>query len=149
MKDYHEITATNLQTSGTLGGSGISNCIGTFDITGGFPEFDSNESYDINITLNGNPTVTGLLVSVINGMAKFQIFEPGLYDISITDGKACPAIFQMEMSGCTALGTNCTPCLNCLCSILCTELYRYFFISIFYSLGSDNLVVGKYKFCKS
>lgn len=141
----NEITATNLQTSGTLGGSGISNCIGTFDITGGFPEFDSNESYDINITLNGNPTVTGLLVSVINGMAKFQIFEPGLYDISITDGKACPAIFQMDMSGCTALGTN-IPDLTALpASTVCVPFYAQNFTDIFsfqYSIHWDPTILS-------
>ncbi|MFK7772919.1 MAG: gliding motility-associated C-terminal domain-containing protein [Saprospiraceae bacterium] len=142
----NEITATNQQTSGTFGaGSDLSNCIGTFELNGGLPEFDSNESYNISITLNGNPSVTGSLISVINGLAKFQIFEPGLYDISITDGKACPANFQMDMSGCTALGTNIADVTALPATTVCVPFFAQDFTDIFsfqYTIHWDPTILS-------
>ncbi|HFC00799.1 MAG TPA: hypothetical protein ENJ53_08350, partial [Phaeodactylibacter sp.] len=97
----NEITATNIQS--TFGGS---NCQGSFDIAGGLPEFDAAESYNISITLNSDPSITGTVISgtATNGEnVKFKITTPGLYDVVVTDGKACPANFQIDMTGCTAL----------------------------------------------
>lgn len=142
----NEITAINQQTSGTLGGNpNVSNCIGTFEVDGGLPEFDTNESYNISITLASDPSVTGSLVSVVNGLAKFQIFEPGLYDISITDGKACPASFQMDMSGCTALGTNIDNVTALPASTVCVPFYAQDFTDIFsfqYTIHWDPTILS-------
>lgn len=142
----NEITATNQQTSGTFGASpDLSNCIGTFEVDGGLPEFDSGESYNISITLASNPTVSGGLISVVNGLAKFQIFEPGLYDISITDGKACPASFQMDMSGCTALGTNIPDVTALPASTVCVPFYAQDFTDIFsfqYTIHWDPTILS-------
>lgn len=142
----NEITATNLQTSGTLGGSpAISNCVGTFEISGGLPEFDSNESYNISITLNSNPAVTGTLVGVTSGVAKFRITEPGLYDITISDGKACPASFQMDMAGCVALGTEIPDVTATPASTVCVPFYAENFNDIFsfqYSIHWDPTILS-------
>ncbi len=142
----NEITATNLQTSfPPTTGEPISSCFGAFDIAGGLPEFDNNESYNISITLNGNPTTAGTLVSVVNGLAKFKITEPGIYDISITDGKACPANFQMDMAGCTALGTDIDNVTALPASTVCVPFYAQDFTDIFsfqYSIHWDPTILS-------
>ena len=142
----NEITATNIQTSfPPANGEPLSSCFGAFDIAGGLPEFDSNESYNISITLNGNPTVTGTLVSVVNGLAKFKITEPGLYDISVTDGKACPANFQIDMAGCVALRTNIPDVTALPASTVCVPFFAQDFTDIFsfqYSIHWDPTILS-------
>ena len=142
----NEITATNQQTSGTVGSSSvISDCVGTFDLNGGLPEFDSNESYNITITLASNPQVAGTVSSINNGSVKFQITEPGLYNISVTDGKACPANFDMDMAGCTALGTNIPDVTALPASTVCVPFYAQDFTDIFsfqYSIHWDPTILS-------
>jgi gliding motility-associated-like protein len=142
----NEITATNLQTSfPPANGEPISDCFGAFDIAGGLPEFDSNESYNISINLISNPTITGTLVSVVNGLAKFKITEPGLYNISITDGKACPANFNIDMAGCTALGTNIPDVTALPSSVVCVPFFAQDFTDIFsfqYSIHWDPTILS-------
>ncbi len=142
----NEIVPSNIQTSfPPTTGEPISDCFGAFDITGGLPEFDPSESYNISITLASNPSVTGTLVSVVNGLAKFKITEPGLYNISITDGKSCPANFDMDMAGCTALGTNIPDVTALPASTVCVPFSAQDFTDIFsfqYSIHWDPTILS-------
>jgi len=76
-------------------------CQGEFVITGGFPEFNPDATYKATITLRSNPAVT--LNTTIPNHAdtfRFSITVPGIYDITVEDGKSCGASFEMDMTGC-------------------------------------------------
>ncbi|MBI1227564.1 MAG: T9SS type B sorting domain-containing protein [Bacteroidetes bacterium] len=93
----NEITTSNLNTN-----TGISGCKGSFKVSGGLPEFDGS-NYDLEITLIGNSGVHG---TVLNGpvtdgsTVSFQVPVPGLYTITIEDGKSCGATLLANMSSC-------------------------------------------------
>ncbi|MFQ5448927.1 MAG: hypothetical protein ACE5FF_18530, partial [Saprospiraceae bacterium] len=97
----NEIVASNLSVN-----TGVSGCQGTFDVSGGLPQFDSS-NYDISIALVGNPSVTG---QVINGpythgeTVTFQVPVPGIYTINVTDGQGCVASqILANMSTCVSV----------------------------------------------
>ncbi len=82
-------------------------CGGTFEINGGVSEFDalngSSSNYTISITQNGNAAVTGAITSGTashGSNVTFTVPEPGIYDVSVEDGKSCGATFQVDMSAC-------------------------------------------------
>lgn len=91
------ITTSNLNTN-----TGVSGCKGSFQVRGGLPQFDGS-NYDIVISLIGNPSVQG---TVLNGPAthgstvSFQVPVPGVYSISIEDGKSCGGSLLANMSSC-------------------------------------------------
>ncbi len=93
----NKINTSNLNTN-----TGISGCRGSFNVTGGLPQFDGS-NYNITITLIGNSNVHG---TVLNGPAtngstvSFQVPVPGLYNIVIEDGKSCGWAFNANMSSC-------------------------------------------------
>ena len=94
----NEIATSNLVTN-----TGLSGCQGTFNVTGGLPEYDGS-SYDISVQLLGNPSVEGW---VVNGpithdeTVTFQVPVPGIYSITVKDGKNCSSnIFLANMSSC-------------------------------------------------
>lgn len=97
----NEILASNQSTMSSTGG-----CVGNFDIAGGLPEFDGSD-YDITIQLVTDPTVTGTLMApggVTHGdNVSFTVPQPGIYSVSILDGKACPEMFLMDFSACQIL----------------------------------------------
>ena len=97
----NSLVASNVQSTG---------CAGNFDITGGLPEFDINENYNISITLSTDPSV---MATIINGSTAshgdnvdFSVSVAGTYNVDITDGKGCPISFTVDMSACTALTMN-------------------------------------------
>lgn len=93
----NEIAASNLQTNGS--------CQGSFDLTGGLPEYDGS-NYDITITLSGNPSITGSLSSAPYSHGENVVFtvpQNGTYDITVEDEKSCGTSFQMTISTCVAL----------------------------------------------
>lgn len=94
------ISASNQQVNGSPTG-----CMGSFLVEGGLPEFDNLELYDIDISLQGNPDVKGELLGTPNhgDVISFLVPEPGIYDITIEDGKSCGAAFNMDFSFCEAV----------------------------------------------
>jgi len=95
------ITASNQMVN-----QGASGCEGSFVVRGGLPEFDNNTTdYDITISLQGNPAVTGTTSSVAThgSTIQFVVPQPGIYVITIEDGKSCGATFTMDMSVCQAV----------------------------------------------
>lgn len=101
----NKINFSNMISSYDAGGS-PSDCGGTFTISGGLPEFDPMATYNFNITRVGNPSDIGQVVtgSATNGeTVEFKINVPGTYNISVTDGKGCPADTTINISGCPAI----------------------------------------------
>jgi gliding motility-associated-like protein len=96
----NEVSVSNVTTGG-----GFTGCQGTFDIAGGLPEFDGT-TYDVTISLQSNPSVTGALVNgpVSHGETQtFTVPEPGTYDIVVEDGKSCAASFTVNVAACSAV----------------------------------------------
>ncbi|MCF8243546.1 MAG: gliding motility-associated C-terminal domain-containing protein [Saprospiraceae bacterium] len=91
-----------IKTSALNTNTGISGCKGSFKVEGGLPEFDGG-NYNIAITLIGNNSVHG---TILNGPAtegstvSFQVPVPGVYTITIEDGKSCGASLLANMSSC-------------------------------------------------
>ncbi len=100
----NEITTSNLNTN-----TGVSGCKGSFQVHGGLPEFDAS-FYTFNITLIGNNSIHG---TVLSGPATdgstviFQVPVPGLYSITVEDGKSCEAsTLFANMSSCVNVSQN-------------------------------------------
>ncbi|KAA3630586.1 MAG: hypothetical protein DWQ02_17870 [Bacteroidetes bacterium] len=98
-----EITASNITTNASPTG-----CLGSFLVEGGLPELNPLESYDIDISLQGNPDIKGTFTSVPNhgDVIEFNVPQAGIYDITIEDGKSCGTTFTMDMSACEAVVFN-------------------------------------------
>lgn len=92
--------------------TGISNnfgndCVGRFTVRNGYPEFDPNATYAIDISLTSNPAVKAEMLTPLSNLfhlssVSFSVCQPGLYTVSVEDGKSCGHLFQVDMSGCTA-----------------------------------------------
>ncbi|MBX2890327.1 MAG: gliding motility-associated C-terminal domain-containing protein [Saprospiraceae bacterium] len=90
--------------------SGVSNnfgndCLGKFRISGGLPQWSSSARYTIDISLASDPAVKALIhnsSSQIGNNADvfFSVSQPGIYTVTIEDGKSCGHTFQINMSGC-------------------------------------------------
>lgn len=94
-----------IETSNFDDNAGQSGCLGSFDLTGGLPEFDGSE-YTFTIQLIGNPAVTGTVVNgpITHGEnVEFMVPTPGIYNIQIEDGKSCGASFLANMSSCVSV----------------------------------------------
>lgn len=82
-------------------------CKGRFRLWGGLPEWYPGETYSIDITLDGDPGVKGV---IHNPPAQWKhganiIFsapKPGIYSVTVKDGNGCGQTFQMDMAGCDA-----------------------------------------------
>ncbi|MCB0679272.1 MAG: hypothetical protein KDC30_21385, partial [Saprospiraceae bacterium] len=91
------IDAANIQT-----GAGSGQCQGSFDLTGGLPEWD-NSNYDITIELAADPAVTGAVTSgpaTHGDNVSISVPQPGLYNVTVEDGKSCGLTFQIDMPAC-------------------------------------------------
>lgn len=81
-------------------------CEGTFVINGGFPEYRSSASYDIDISMVGRNNIKG---TVTSGPAQagetvvFSVSEPGQYEVTLTDGKSCGHSFTINMLPCSGM----------------------------------------------
>jgi gliding motility-associated-like protein len=85
--------------------TGQSACGGSFDVTGGLPQFDGS-NYSFNIQLVGNPSVKGTVTNgpITHGeTVQFQVPVPGIYDIIVEDGKSCLASFLANMTSCVSM----------------------------------------------
>ena len=86
--------------------AGGSNCVFTFNLEGGYPEFAPSafNTYDIEVTKKDDPSVEGwrkVLPSLANGYsAEVNVPLAGIYTVKVTDGKSCPLEFDVDMSAC-------------------------------------------------
>ena len=96
----NRIQATDIITNGTATG-----CGGSFVITGGLPEFDALRRYRVDIALASDPSIKGRTENVLShgNTIDFFVPQPGVYNITIEDGKSCSATFQVDMSACEAV----------------------------------------------
>ncbi|MEM9820290.1 MAG: gliding motility-associated C-terminal domain-containing protein, partial [Bacteroidota bacterium] len=103
----NEIVASNLNLN--AGGNG---CTGTMEITGGLPEFDGS-NYNITIELAADPTITGTFAEAFTHgeELKFNVPQPGLYNVNISDDVGCGIVVPMDMTGCVPVVFN-IPTLN-------------------------------------
>lgn len=93
----NEITTSNLNTN-----TGVSGCKGSFQVHGGLPEFDGS-SYNVDISLIGNSSIHGTVLSgsaTDGSTVTFQVPVPGLYSITVEDGKSCGGSLLANMSSC-------------------------------------------------
>lgn len=90
--------------------SGSTGCSGTFTVAGGLPEFMTSERYQVDISLDSDPTIKGKLTSPNaprhNSTVEFVVPRAGMYNITIEDGKSCGAFFTMDFSQCSAVTFN-------------------------------------------
>lgn len=104
------IQESNINTN--LNGLG---CAGSFVIAGGLPQFDNLETYNISITLDSDPNITGSAFQSANHGETVEFFvpQPGTYTISVEDGKSCGTTFSVDMAGCQAVTLD-FPLINAL-----------------------------------
>ncbi|MEO0726214.1 MAG: gliding motility-associated C-terminal domain-containing protein [Bacteroidota bacterium] len=79
----NEITITELTLNG---------CQGTFRVQGGLSELDNSDYSSITIARQDNPGITGTILSGAadhNDVVTFDVPSPGVYVISVEDGKSC------------------------------------------------------------
>ncbi len=92
--------------------SGNNGCSGQIALQGGLPEFDDRTSYNITLSLQGDPGVTSKPASLRsrhNDVFDFFVPQPGVYDVMVQDGVSCDHSFTIDMSGCQAVSFNITP----------------------------------------
>lgn len=84
--------------------SDLGNCSASFDLFGGLPQFDSNETYSVSASLSSDPSVTASINTTPAGHGDeiiISVPQAGVYNVEVTDGKACPLSFTLDMSSCT------------------------------------------------
>ncbi|MDO8367896.1 MAG: T9SS type A sorting domain-containing protein [Saprospiraceae bacterium] len=82
-------------------------CLGRFTVRNGYPQYENSETYAIDISLTSNPDVKAQVMTTSGAIfhlssVTFSVCQPGLYTVSLEDGKSCGHLFQMDMSGCNA-----------------------------------------------
>ncbi|MBL7827987.1 MAG: T9SS type A sorting domain-containing protein [Saprospiraceae bacterium] len=82
-------------------------CIGKFNVAGGYPQFNVSATYDIQVSMASDPEEHGILhlperLRKHQTTILFSVNEPAVYNVSIEDGIGCGLYFQMDMSGCDA-----------------------------------------------
>ena len=100
----NEITIASIDNNTTPS----TGCEGRITISGGLPEFDANEFYDITISLQDDPTVQATFTALAghDDDVRFSIPQPGIYDIVVEDGKSCGATGTVDFSACRAVTFN-------------------------------------------
>lgn len=81
-------------------------CGGSFVIGGGLPEFDNGTNYDIDISLQTDTSVKGILANdnpAHGETVDFSVPQSGVYVITIEDGKSCGASFTMNITACQSV----------------------------------------------
>ena len=64
-------------------------CEGTINIAGGLPEFDTSESYSVEIRNSSTGDMAFTDRAARPGNNDFNVLDPGTYDIEVTDSKNC------------------------------------------------------------
>lgn len=83
----------------------VSGCSGSFEVSGGLPEFDGS-NYTITVTLDGSPGVTGQVTSgpaTHGDEVSISVPEPGTYTITVEDGKSCGFTTTADFTACQAV----------------------------------------------
>ncbi len=80
-------------------------CNGRFRLEGGYPELLVGSNYSIDISLQGSPGVKAIIQTPASqwkyfANINFSVPQPGTYIITISDGKSCDYVGQINMSGC-------------------------------------------------
>ncbi len=94
------IVASNIKNSIDAVG-----CQGSFVLNGGLPEFEPNSKYKIDISLASNSSIKGTVTKSNLGSGdttRFFVPRPGIYNITVEDGKSCGTTFTVDMAGCDA-----------------------------------------------
>lgn len=145
---------TPIKESGIQLNNGGNDCLVRFIPTGGLPQFLSSATYQVEITLDGEPTVKGLLLTpekqVKHGARLvFSAPKPGKYNITLKDGKSCDYHFSIDVPGCDAsdnvtftFPTVNTPVASTVCVPL--KVKNFSALSASFSIGWDPKVL-KYK----
>jgi gliding motility-associated-like protein len=82
--------------------AGHSGCLGTFELNGGSPEFDSS-FYNIKIVNFADTTIKGSLVGgpfTHGDRVTFKVPVPAIYRIVVSDNKGSQLTFSMNMTAC-------------------------------------------------
>jgi len=103
-----EVVYLNAITAEGLTNAAGNDCLGRFVVKGGFPQYDKNETYDIDIFLTSDPSVKALIYTSVpqykNGTPiLFSVTTPGQYTIVIEDGKSCGFRGTVDMFGCNSM----------------------------------------------
>lgn len=82
-------------------------CRGKFQISGGYPEWDDNATYTIDISLSADPSIKALIQLpqaqlLDDAVVFFSAPQPGTYTVTVEDGKSCGHTFTVDMSACDA-----------------------------------------------
>ena len=102
---FATVYLNGISISNATSGGGNTGCQGTFDVSGGLPEWDGS-NYTIDISLTSNPTVKGVVTSgpaTHGDLVSFVVPEAGMYTISVEDGKSCGATAQLDVAVCQAV----------------------------------------------
>ncbi len=81
-------------------------CLGSFTVLGGLPEYNGAPGYTIDVSLASDPSVKAdiLTTNIVDGKeVRFQVGQAGIYNINISDGKSCSFSQTVDMSSCTTV----------------------------------------------
>ena len=85
--------------------TGLAGCAGSFEVSGGLPEFDGS-NYTITIINQDDPSLVGTIISgaaTEGSTVDFSVPAPGTYEVSVEDGRSCGANFTVAMTACNPL----------------------------------------------
>jgi gliding motility-associated-like protein len=83
-------------------------CMGRFKIRGGYPEFEKQDAvYTIDLSLKSDPSVKALIYTSKsqlrhNASILFTVPQPGVYTMTVTDGKSCDFSIDINMANCVS-----------------------------------------------
>ncbi|HRI59274.1 MAG TPA: cohesin domain-containing protein, partial [Saprospiraceae bacterium] len=102
--EFEVVYLNAIEESGVSSNFG-NDCLGKFRISGGYPQWNSLARYTIDISLAGNPGVKALIHNNADQIGNntdviFSVSQPGVYNVTIEDGKSCGHTFQITMTGC-------------------------------------------------
>lgn len=137
-----------VQTSNFDNQVGSNLCRGSFEVNGGLPEFDNTSFYDITVELVTDPSVTGTVVSgdASHGeTVQFDVPTPGIYNVTVSDGKSCSSNFLANMTNCQNV-TLSLPSINgapgdMVCLDVTVEDGFLNLVSMQYSIVWDNSIL--------
>ncbi len=100
-----EVVYLNAITESGVSSNFGNDCLGKFRVSGGFPQWNPSARYTVDVSLQGNPNVKALVHTPPSQMGHnadiiFSVSQPGVYNVTIEDGKSCGHTFQITMNGC-------------------------------------------------
>ena len=136
-----------ISISNASSGGGNTGCQGTFDLSGGLPEWDGS-NYTIDISLASDPSVKGVVTSgpaTHGDQVSFIVPEAGLYTITVEDGKSCGATTQVTVSVCQAVVLTIGTAVGLPGDNVCVDVFADNFAGILgtqFTLTFDNAVLN-------